>query len=252
MGTDQDWEKWGAAEPYFGVLTQEKFKSASLDQVTKAEFFQSGNAHVEETIARCRRLAGESFNPASALDFGCGVGRTTLPLARICDKVVGIDVSPSMLREAQRNVELAGLQNVDLRLSDDTLSRVPERFDLVHSHIVLQHIPVARGMRILAELVDRVGPDGMGSIQLTYTKSYQILDAEIQENLLLRILRKTKRVFRKLVNFVQASHAPVMEMNHYNLSRVFYLMQTRGVNIINVEFTNHGGELGVRLIFHKS
>ena len=34
------------------------------------------------------------------IDFGCGTGRSTLALARHCDRVVGVDPSPAMLQQA--------------------------------------------------------------------------------------------------------------------------------------------------------
>jgi 2-polyprenyl-3-methyl-5-hydroxy-6-metoxy-1,4-benzoquinol methylase len=40
---------------------------------------------------------GDDFAPRRVLDFGCGVGRVTLPLARRVDAVVAIDIADSML-----------------------------------------------------------------------------------------------------------------------------------------------------------
>ena len=38
----------------------------------------------------------------TALDVGCGTGLSTRPLARVARRVLGLDLSPSMLREAHR------------------------------------------------------------------------------------------------------------------------------------------------------
>jgi len=58
-----------------------------------------------------------------------------------------------MLAEARRNMEEMNIANVTLVGSDDRLSQVPGSYDLVHSHIVLQHIPVRRGMGMIGELL---------------------------------------------------------------------------------------------------
>jgi ubiquinone/menaquinone biosynthesis C-methylase UbiE len=52
------------------------------------------------------------FRPCRVLDFGCGVGRCTIPFARIAEEVVALDVSPSMLREAEKNCLERALDNV--------------------------------------------------------------------------------------------------------------------------------------------
>lgn len=44
---------------------------------------------------------------------------------------------------------------------------------------------------------------------------------------------------------------PEMLMNPYNLSELAFMLQTAGVASFSVEFTDHGGELGVFLFFRK-
>ncbi len=251
MGTDDEWEKWGRSEPYFGVLTNEKFKVAAIDDQARADFFASGQRDVDRALARCRKLMGDGFTPATALDFGCGVGRTTVPLARICERVVGVDVSPSMLQEAQKNLDAEGIDNVDLRLSDDRLSRVPEQFDLVNTQIVLQHIPTDRGIHIFEELVKRVSPGGVGSIQLTYARAKHAKGLGVPRYPWLVNLDKTaSQVLDKLSNLMGNSR-PRMQMNQYDLNQVFYVMQVNGAKDVQVEYTDHDEHLGVFLTFNK-
>ena len=42
MSTDTEWENWGKKDPYFGVLTNEKFRSQKLSDESRIEFFESG------------------------------------------------------------------------------------------------------------------------------------------------------------------------------------------------------------------
>ena len=146
MGTDRDWKKWGQVDPYFGVLSDEAFRSDRLNEASREAFFATGDAHVAELLKTIRSHFDADFVPGATLDFGCGVGRLLIPFARVSARALGLDISPAMLDEAKANAEQHGLSNVELRLSDDQLSEAQGRFDLVHSHIVLVHIPTRRGM----------------------------------------------------------------------------------------------------------
>lgn len=147
MGTDRDWEKWGGTDPYFGVCSEGRFHAEAMTPASRDAFFRSGEEHVARTYSDIERLFKVDFKPENVLDFGCGVGRLLIPFARRAKQVVGVDVSTSMLAEARRNCIDAGILGVSLVESDDGLTRAEGRFDLVHSHIVLQHIPWKRGRR---------------------------------------------------------------------------------------------------------
>ena len=168
MSTDHQWELWGARDPYFGVLTNPTFRSAVLTGEAKEEFMASGRWHVDYVLATCRQQLLADFAPRRVLDFGCGVGRLVMPFARHAAEVVGADVSPSMLAEAQRNCQAAGLDNVSLVRSDDSFAALDGDFDLVHSCIVLQHIEVPRGRLLFKQLLDRIRPGGVGALHVTF------------------------------------------------------------------------------------
>jgi cyclopropane fatty-acyl-phospholipid synthase-like methyltransferase len=121
--------------------------------------------------ALTQKYINPNFVPRTVLDFGCGVGRLLVPFAMVAEDVVGLDVSVSMLREARKNCNKRGLRNVHLKPSDDELSTLAGTFDLIHSCIVFQHIPMERGRAILSKLLRHVHPGGMGAIQLTYSKT---------------------------------------------------------------------------------
>lgn len=165
MGTDRDWEKWGAANPYFGVFSEDRFRHRSLDDQARTAFFASGKRHVASLwrMLSTRSPNAEHWVPASCLDFGCGVGRLLLPFAERVNVAVGVDVSNSMLVECSKNVQASGLGNITLTSS---LAGVKTQFSLVHSYIVFQHIPWAKGRGLLRELADRVAPEGCFAVQL--------------------------------------------------------------------------------------
>src|SRR3954469_2750547 len=166
--SDKDWERFGRTDPYFAVLTAPEFHGR-LSEAERARFFESGEAHIERVLSIIRDRLDPSFQPKSALDFGCGVGRLVLPLARRCARVTGVDVSTSMLAEARRNCEEAGATNVSLVESDDEISKISDSYDFVHTYIVLQHIPVERGEKLVRQLAKKLAAGGVGMFQVPYT-----------------------------------------------------------------------------------
>ena len=169
--TDTEWERWGQREPYFGVITDAKFRRQALTTESKKDFFDSGVTHVDYVLHMIRLHISSDFRPTTVLDFGCGVGRTLVAFARVSDRVVGMDVATSMLDEARANCRSFGADSIELELSDDELLRAPGRFDLVHSFIVFQHIAPERGKTLFARLIQRIAPGGVGAIHVLYSKS---------------------------------------------------------------------------------
>ena len=262
--TDIEWEKWGARDPYFGVLTHERFRAATIAEDDYDAFFETGRGHVEAVVRNCMRHFGDGFELRRVLDFGCGVGRVLLPFAEKCDAVVGVDVSESMLIEARRNCSRFNVANASFVLSDDRLSAVVGQFDLVHSTIVLQHIESERGLNLIARLVELVAPGGGVAIQVTYGRNYG--DCHYGRPTPQRPqLPRARPLYRRALSaagrilFLDRAHAPeptgpsapdsdpVMMMYHYDLSRIAYILHAAGATGFYAEFTDHGGELGTTL-----
>lgn len=160
--TSDHWEELAKTEPHWAVLSSDDNLSGALDE---AAFFQSGADHIEHVFAEVRRRVDPGFAPRRALDFGCGVGRLLVPLAARCESVTGLDVSPTMLQLARANLEERGHDNATVAEAS-TLGGLRGAFDLVHSVMVIQHIPTAEGWRVLDDLVAAIRPGGVGVIQL--------------------------------------------------------------------------------------
>jgi SAM-dependent methyltransferase len=243
FGTDAAWEEWGQRDPYFGVITQEKFRRTQITEESKQEFFDSGRRHVDYVMQTIKRYIDPNCAPSTVLDFGCGVGRTTIPFAEFTQEVVGLDVSPSMLREAQRNCDERNLANVRLIRSDDTVSLPEVSFDLIHSFIVFQHIPPERGRAIFTRLLSYLAPGGVGAVHFCYSKS-QFADSygvsPVQNHSVPQPIERTP-----------LNRDPEMQMNPYNANELLFIVQAAGAHNSYLEFTDHGGELGIFLYFRK-
>lgn len=157
--SDSMWEKWGKTDPYYAVVTQDQYHAKNLSE-SKEDFFESGRKHVAGVLQDLEQRFG-IINRNSALDFGCGVGRLLVPLSSYFERVDGMDISPSMLKEASINLADKSIKNVELLRSDDALTAIQEKkYDLVHSHLVLQHIPRERGYVLIEKLLSHVAPNG--------------------------------------------------------------------------------------------
>jgi SAM-dependent methyltransferase len=83
-------------------------------------------------------IIGEHVRGKSALDFGCGTGRSTRFLRKLGFEVLGVDISQSMLARA-RELDPQGEYRL---VSDDDLSGlVPGGQDLVLSAFTFDNIP---------------------------------------------------------------------------------------------------------------
>jgi cyclopropane fatty-acyl-phospholipid synthase-like methyltransferase len=144
--TDAHWQQWGKFDPYRAALFHEKYRRACLGDNVQ-EFFQTGEEYID-SLTRKLAMLYPGMRLGTAVDFGCGVGRLSIPLARRFETVIGVDVSPAMLNESRKNCSLFGISNAEFVLSDDSISRVPFGVQLVHSYLVLQHIDFTAGCPI--------------------------------------------------------------------------------------------------------
>ena len=163
--SEREWAKIGSSEPYWGVLSNEKFKMRNLSPVSKQEFFQSGERLIREVFDVIHTTLIADFKPVFGLDFGCGVGRLTIPLSGYCSQVVGVDVSLGMIAEARNNCAAYKITNIDFT---NSLSNVKNGVDFIITEHVLQHIEKKRGVAIIDNLLEKLNPSGIACIHFPY------------------------------------------------------------------------------------
>jgi SAM-dependent methyltransferase len=255
--TDKYWQFIGEENPYWGVITHDKFDRDKLTLDSIEEFYSSGESHVSLLFQTIREYVDHAFVAESALDFGCGVGRIVVPLARRCRTVVGVDVSDGMLQRARARCDLLGLPNVRLVKGDDQLSALTEPFDLIHSFIVLQHISADRGYLIVDRLLQLLTQGGVGVLHFVYFREspsgHPKLRAIAERLGLYSRLSAIRAMFQRSAKPVHAGNPAglQMQMNPYNLNLILQKFQTAGVRRLHVEYTDHGGFFGVVLFFKK-
>ncbi len=167
-----------------------------------------------------------------------------MPLARRFGEVVGLDISPGMLTEARSNTGLAGLKNIHFEPSDDLLSRARGEFDFINSYIVLQHIPVARGLLIIAALLDRLAEGGVAFLHFSVHRRATTIGRAAY------FVRHRLPGGSALANMLKRQplrDAP-MQMNEYPLATVVELLHARGITELHFITEVHNGVTTVGLI----
>jgi SAM-dependent methyltransferase len=244
--SDKTWNMFGKSDPYFGVFSHEDYKSKNLDQLTLDAFFASGEEHINQIVSSIERILNVEFKPTTCLDFGCGVGRIVVPLAKKFSSVVGVDVSQSMLEEASKNNQRNNLNNVSLELSDDRLSKIQGKFDFIHSFIVFQHIPKIRGEEILNHLVEKLNVGGVAALHFTYSWDVPMYYK------FARWIRESIPLANNLVNLAKRRqfNEPLMLMTMYDMNKILMIIQN-SCGDCNIQFTNHDNFLGAIIFFVK-
>ena len=242
------WQELGRREPYWAVCTDPRFRARNLSERDREDFFASGEREVAATFERIASLVGKPFRPNVALDYGCGVGRLVLPIARRSEQAIGVDISDAMLGEARANAQRQQLENVVLQRPEDALSVQGPDLEFIHSFIVFQHIEPAIGLDITRALLRRLVPGGVGSLHYAFRRKASVARR------LSHTLRRRIPGFNALVNAVQGKplSEPMIPLYEYDRDQLLRELRENGCRILQEHATDHGGLLGSVLIFQKA
>jgi len=166
------WSQLGLDRPHYSVLSDNRFRPDRMGENAET-FRRTGLPEVEELM---RRLVALGVSPADhpvCLEYGCGVGRVTVPLSTRFAEVIGLDISQPHLDLARDFIAGEGRQNVTLqRVADLARLDVPAH-DFLYSRIVLQHNPPPLIAHILRRVLSAMREGGVAVFQLvTHIEGY--------------------------------------------------------------------------------
>jgi len=171
--TSRTWSQFGEEAPHWSVLTSERYSPDNIDE-NIAQFYLSGVHDLQVALNALRRAGLKAEGFERALDFGCGVGRLSMPLSSIATQVTSVDVSPGHLKLARARAAETGVSNVDfvqlrdLRALDDFSG-----YDFILSLIVLQHNPPPVMAYAFRRLLRALRSGGVAVIQMpTFISEY--------------------------------------------------------------------------------
>ena len=162
-----DTDDLAAREPYFFTIPTAEYLRRNLTPERERAFFAGGETLVAWMFGVIEPIAPQ-FAPMAILDYGCGLGRLSRPLAKHAGVVVGVDRSPALLAQARQLCATANLGNLEFSLTDDVLAS-SRQFDLVVCYDALQRLRPSEGIALMNRLIGRIGPGGVGVFHFPYS-----------------------------------------------------------------------------------
>jgi len=99
---------------------------------------------------RMRRELASAVSPAItklplnrnmlALDFGCGTGLVSIPLAGKIGEIIALDSSAGMLEVLDEKLRSQKITNIQTLCAEIENAKLPESFDLIFTSMALHHI----------------------------------------------------------------------------------------------------------------
>ena len=138
-------------------------------------------------VSRILHLTGAT-QKTRVLSLGCGIGDTELLLAPRVGEVVGVDLSPSAIRQAREDAAQAGQPN--LRYAEGTIETAgleARSFDLIIAIFFLHHLPDAMLAELPRKIHELLAPGGWF---YSLDPSRQRLSGAVGRLLIPRLMRK--------------------------------------------------------------
>ena len=156
------WDEFARYDPLWAILSDPTKAGRQWDL---PRFLETGKREISLLFYQLRAL-GLAVGRSAALDFGCGVGRLSQPLASHFDRVVGVDVSAEMIRLANDINQHPDRVRYVCNVRDDLGIFPADEFSFIYSNVVLQHIVPSRALAYLGEMIRVLAPDGLLVFQL--------------------------------------------------------------------------------------
>lgn len=225
---EAEFTRLGKSDPFWAVLSNPGTEGGKWD---RAEFFRTGETDVQHTL---RELADLGIDVArgSAMDFGCGVGRLTQPLAREFNEAVGVDIASSMIAIA--NDLSSDLPNCKFVVNTrDDLSQFPAAsFDFIYSHIVFQHMEPRYSLAYMREFGRLLRDEGCTAFQVLVPDGTH------------RLLGWAKRWMPGMLGAIRRMRnhgAPIIELYGVTHGEVAEALAAGGIEIIATRDDPNGG-----------
>lgn len=220
----QHWEKFADTDALWSICSDPRMKHGKWD---REAFFATGRNEISVVLEFLTGLGITVDVTGPALDFGCGVGRLSQALAEKFAFVWGIDISPGMVKLADK------LNQYDDRClyvcgDSDHLPFEDETFSFIYTSIVLQHVEPTYARLYLAEFLRVLKPHGVLVFQLPNSRRGEYLQ-RIKERVRLRT-----RIRQVLGRQLQ----PIMEMHCLPETEVRHIITHNGARIVDVQLTN--------------
>jgi len=244
--SEDAWEEFAKADPYWAVLTDAKYRtgpSGTLSPQERAVFFESGAQFIDSVARTLKSHFGRRFTKDDCcLDFGVGVGRLIIPMARLCGRAIGIDISDTMRRICLQNAISEKVGNIECFSAVDHPALREARYDWVNSYIVFQHIETRQGYRIFDQLLKQVKPGGAISIHFTAYKDNRVAQYLTDHS---RYFTVDQDGVRSVFSGDRYYAPDAMMMNDYDIGRLYMILGQNGFDEVLTRHEDQDGMHGL-------
>ena len=206
-------------ERHWNLLVQKDPMSAVLSYKNHWDydkFIQTGERDVEGKLCYLSSKVSTQFK--RILDFGCGIGRISQAFAARGYSVTGIDISNEMIKLAQRLNKYPKKCKYEHIRNIASTKQIDNKFDLIFSHLVFQHMGVKDIKRSLISLMDLLACGGFFYFQIPY---------EFMK----------KRTFKSIIDLylnLFRSEYPILETKCLSKEKITLIMKDKGGAVLDV------------------
>jgi len=115
----------------------------SVEDESDDQFWKSGEEACKQILSGNIEIIpkNKSEKYMRVLEIGCGIGRILIPMSKIFAEIIGVDVSPEMIKRARKNVSSIHNCKVYPNNGNDLTNFLDNSFDFCYSVATFQHIP---------------------------------------------------------------------------------------------------------------
>lgn len=170
--TAREWERLGEQEPAWSVLSADAYKKTGAGTVPPS-FYVSGENEAKRLIGALRR---NGYSPPfkTGVEYGCGIGRVSIPLSRFCEALYAYDISNAHLAMAEHRAKECSAENIKFTQISHPGQQLQSGYDLYYSALVFQHNPPPVISRLIRQALEGLSPGGVAVFQLpVFMNGYQ-------------------------------------------------------------------------------
>ncbi|MDD5639174.1 MAG: class I SAM-dependent methyltransferase [Candidatus Pacebacteria bacterium] len=161
--SEKNWNNLAKEDPLWAILSDPSRKG---EKWKIKDFFESGEKEIIELFNWLNKNK-ISVNFGRALDFGCGVGRLSNPLASMFSQVFGVDISSKMIELAKCYSQYPEDKLCFLVNKVDNLDIFQDNFfDFIYTNITLQHIKQDFALKYIDSFLKKIKKDGIVVFQV--------------------------------------------------------------------------------------
>jgi SAM-dependent methyltransferase len=217
------WTHMGATRPHHSVLSRDDYLPKNINQKAIESFMASGNREALIIKAILERHNFELAHSKTCVEYGCGLGRVTIPIANMFNKIDAYDISPTHLTWAEAYAKAAGVCNIEFRPISAQTTKPLEECDFFYSRIVFQHNPPPIIRELIATSLRCLRPGGVAVFQVpTYAPGYSF----------------------RVSDYLSKDQHLDMEMHCIPQPSVFSLIADAGCHLLEVDDDNAIGRFG--------